>query len=142
MRFTLEEYEEIENQFVQSKAEETIVDEVEVDEELDIKFKVKEETVEQSKAFNRAIDPTEMSIVEALKLRTEERKRTLKEFNHKFASQSRIDELEREPAYKRNNVTLREGNIENTTSRLSVELDDENQVYLKSNNSFLHDNVD
>ena len=98
--------------------------------------------VEQSKAFNRAIDPTEMSIVEALKLRTEERKRTLKEFNHKFASQSRIDELEREPAYKRNNVTLREGNIENTTSRLSVELDDENQVYLKSNNSFLHDNVD
>lgn len=142
VRFTLEEYEEIENQFVQSKAEETIVDEVEVDEELDIKFKVKEETVEQSKAFNRAIDPTEMSIVEALKLRTEERKRTLKEFNHKFASQSRIDELEREPAYKRNNVTLREGNIENTTSRLSVELDDENQVYLKSNNSFLHDNVD
>lgn len=142
VRFTLEEYEEIENQFVQSKAEETIVDEVEIDEELDIKFKVKEETVEQSKAFNRAIDPTEMSIVEALKLRTEERKRTLKEFNHKFASQSRIDELEREPAYKRNNVTLREGNIENTTSRLSVELDDENQVYLKSNNSFLHDNVD
>ena len=142
VRFTLEEYEEIENQFVQSKAEETIVDEVEVDEELDIKFKVKEETVEQSKAFNRAIDPTEMSIVEALKLRTEERKRTLKEFNHKFASQSRIDELEREPAYKRNNVILREGNIENTTSRLSVELDDENQVYLKSNNSFLHENVD
>lgn len=142
VRFTLEEYEEIENQFVQSKAEETIVDEVEVDEELDIKFKVKEETVEQSKAFNGAIDPTEMSIVEALKLRTEERKRTLKEFNHKFASQSRIDELEREPAYKRNNVILREGNIENTTSRLSVELDDENQVYLKSNNSFLHDNVD
>lgn len=142
VRFTLEEYEEIENQFVQSKAEETIVDEVEVDEELDIKFKVKQETVEQSKAFNGAIDPTEMSIVEALKLRTEERKRTLKEFNHKFASQSRIDELEREPAYKRNNVILREGNIENTTSRLSVELDDENQVYLKSNNSFLHDNVD
>ena len=142
VRFILEEYEEIENQFVQSKAEETIVDEVEVDEELDIKFKVKEETVEQSKAFNGAIDPTEMSIVEALKLRTEERKRTLKEFNHKFASQSRIDELEREPAYKRNNVILREGNIENTTSRLSVELDDENQVYLKSNNSFLHDNVD
>jgi cell division protein FtsZ len=142
VRFTLEEFEEIENQFVQSKAEETIVDEVEVDEELDIKFKVKEETVEQSKAFNGAIDPTEMSIVEALKLRTEERKRTLKEFNHKFASQSRIDELEREPAYKRNNVILREGNIENTTSRLSVELDDENQVYLKSNNSFLHDNVD
>lgn len=139
IRFTLEEYEEVETKIAASAPVETILEES--DEDLNIQLKTKEEVV-QSASTSVELDPTEMTIDEALRLRTEERKRTLKEFNHKFSSYSKIDELEREPAYKRNNVSLNERTSENSGSRVSVETDEDNQVHLRSNNSFLHDNVD
>jgi cell division protein FtsZ len=44
----------------------------------------------------------EMTIEETLKLRADERRKKLKEFNYKFHNNvSKIDEYEREPAYKR-----------------------------------------
>jgi cell division protein FtsZ len=43
-----------------------------------------------------------MTIEETLKLRADERRKKLKEFNYKFHNNvSKIDEYEREPAYKR-----------------------------------------
>ena len=65
-------------------------------------------------------------------------KKKLKSFNYKFTT-NRIDELENEPAYKRAQVDM---NNDNSLSRLSVETDSSNETRIRTNNSFLHDNVD
>jgi hypothetical protein len=49
----------------------------------------------------------EMTIEETLKLRADERRKKLKEFNYKFHNNvSKIDEYEREPAYKRLGIEI------------------------------------
>ena len=89
------------------------------------------------------ISPMEMTIEETLKLRADERRRKLKEFNYKFHNNpSRVDELEREPAYKRLGVDLTENQNLNNNSRMSLGTDSNDDIQLRSNNSFLHDNVD
>ncbi|MBT8257602.1 MAG: cell division protein FtsZ [Bacteroidia bacterium] len=89
------------------------------------------------------IDPINSPISELLKARANERRQKMKEFNYKF-NNAKIDDMEKEPAYKRQGVDLDEvqHSSENNASRLSVELDDNDDVQLRSNNSFLHDNVD
>ena len=67
----------------------------------------------------------------------------MKEFNYKFNnSASRVNELEREPAYKRMGVDLNSAPVDNSKSRMSLGLDSNDDIQLRSNNSFLHDNVD
>ena len=87
--------------------------------------------------------PLEMSIEDTLKLRADERKRKMKEFNHKFNNNAQIDEFERVPAYKRMgfDVTSTPNNTSNQ-SRMSLGIDSNDDIQLRSNNSFLHDNVD
>ncbi len=53
----------------------------------------------------------------------------------------RIDELEKQPAFKRKGLDLEEDTSE-TPSRTSLETDSNDEIQLRSNNSFLHDNVD
>ena len=67
----------------------------------------------------------------------------MKEFNYKF-NNAKIDDIEREPAYKRQGVDLNEiqHSSEVNSSRMSVGLDDNDDIQLRNNNSFLHDNVD
>ena len=52
--------------------------------------------------------------------------------------------FEKEPAYKRKGVNLDDAqhSSETNTSRLSLGTDDNDDIQLRSNNSFLHDNVD
>ena len=84
----------------------------------------------------------ETSINDILRERAEERKRKMKEFNHKFnTATNQINDLEKEPAYKRMGVDLTQNNASNV-SRTSVSADRNNDLQLRSNNSFLHDNVD
>ena len=84
----------------------------------------------------------EMTIEETLRLRADERRSKLKEFNYKFHNNpSRIEELEKEPAYKRLGLDLSEKPISNV-SRISLGVDSNDDIQLRSNNSFLHDNVD
>jgi len=67
----------------------------------------------------------------------------MKGFNYKFSDQmnKNIDDLEREPAFKRLGleIDLVDRSISNLKTPLSIEDD---TIQLKSNNSFLHDNVD
>jgi cell division protein FtsZ len=85
----------------------------------------------------------EMTIEETLRLRAEERRRKMKEFNYKFHnSSSRVDEFEKEPAYKRMGIDLNDSRVDNSKSRLSLGTDSNDDLQLRSNNSFLHDNVD
>ena len=66
----------------------------------------------------------------------------MKGFNYKFNDQlnKNIDEIERQPAYKRLGVDLdTNAAISKTKTTIKKDADD---LGLKSNNSFLHDNVD
>jgi cell division protein FtsZ len=53
-----------------------------------------------------------------------------------------VEEYEKEPAYKRSGVDLSNPQTNNANSRISLGTDSNNDNQLRSNNSFLHDNVD
>jgi|TARA_B110000444_G_scaffold45848_1_gene41759 cell division protein FtsZ len=89
----------------------------------------------------RVFNPINSSIAEGLAKRTEARKIKLKEYNYNFSKAKRISEMENEPAFKRAGVDLNE--FESTkASRTSVSEDSNGEINLRTNNSFLHDNVD
>jgi len=147
IKYSLEEYMEIENDLLASKPVEAKVEEVApIDFELDIQLKqVAEPTVPVYATHSSSDDlsPVDMSIEEILKVRADERRMKLKEFNYKFHNNpSRVDELEKEPAYKRLGVDLTENQNQNNNSRMSLGTDSNDDIQLRSNNSFLHDNVD
>ncbi len=143
IKYSLEEYMEVENDLLASKPVEKVVEDV-VPEELNITLKSRADFASQPDfATTSEVSPMELTIEETLRLRAEERRKKLKEFNYKFHNNvSRIDELEKEPAYKRLGIDLSNSQSNNTNSRISVGTDSNNDLQLRSNNSFLHDNVD
>jgi cell division protein FtsZ len=138
VKYSLEEYLEKENELVEAKPK---MEAEPVQPELDITVKTSQEEKTETPIYE-GTDLTQLTIEETLKLRAEERKRKMKEFNYKFNSNSRIDEIEREPAYKRMGVDLDSTDHNNSKSRMSLGTDSNDDVQLRSNNSFLHDNVD
>ena len=52
-----------------------------------------------------------------------------------------IDDIEKQPAYKRMGIELEDADTNTNISRTSINIDDDD-IDLRSNNSFLHDNVD
>ncbi len=98
---------------------------------------------ETEQVIQEEIDPMNSPISELLIARADERRRKMKDFNYKF-NNAKIDEIEKEPAYKRQGVNLEDAqhSSETSASRMSVGTDDNDDIQLRSNNSFLHDNVD
>ncbi|WP_264548998.1 cell division protein FtsZ [Flavobacterium sp. N2820] len=140
IKYSLEDYLEKENELVASKPIEVVAEPV--DEELNFTMKKEVEKLENNIQFD-AVSPLEMSIEETLKFRAEERKRKMKDFNHKFNnSNAHIDEIEKEPAYKRMGIDVTSTPVNNNQSRMSLGMDSNDDIQLRSNNSFLHDNVD
>ena len=138
IKYSLEEYMEVENDFVQSKPQ---VKQEEVPAELNITMK-QVAPIEVNEVAAESVSPMDMTIEETLRFRAEERRKKLKEFNYKFHNNvTRIDELEREPAYKRLGVDLT-NQATSQNSRISVSTDSNNDLQFRSNNSYLHDNVD
>ena len=87
-------------------------------------------------------NPFEISIDETFSSNPDKRREQLKEFNYKFKHKiTRVDDMENEPAYKRMGLDINE-NIPKGSSRLSLDSDSNDDLQLRSNNSFLHDNVD
>ena len=116
--------------------------EVEVDEEMTFtKVTVKERTVTSEP--EETSDPFDSPISITLRERADERRQKMKAFNYKFNT-SKIEEIEKEPAYKRQGVNLNdvEHSSDVQSSRTTIGLDDNDEVQLRSNNSYLHDNVD
>lgn len=139
VKYSLEEYMEVENELIQSKPVAKV--EEPVDKELDLKMKVEEPKFNNT-AFEE-ISPLEMTIEQTLKKRADERRLKMKEFNYKFHNNpSRVDEFEKEPAYKRMGIDLNHTQADNSKSRMSLGTDSNDDLQLRSNNSFLHDNVD
>ncbi|MDC3354743.1 cell division protein FtsZ [Flavobacteriaceae bacterium] len=107
--------------------------------EHEIPFKMESETTEQSKAEE---DPFNQSIDETLAAQNEKRKEHLKAFNHKFMHQmQRVEDMEKQPAYKRQGMDL-DTDLPESPSRTTLDTDNNEDLQMRSNNSFLHDNVD
>lgn len=113
------------------------------EEEEEVHFELKTKTIEtnDNDFDGEEVSPLSLTIAE-LQKRAEERRKKMKGFNYKFNEQlnKNIDEIEKQPAYKRLGVDL-EPNAAISKSKTSIHADDEG-IQLKSNNSFLHDNVD
>lgn len=139
-RYSLDDYMEVEQMLKKSKPEpkkaedETIIFE---------KKTIAPEKVEQP-AQKDYSDPFDNPISEGLVARAAERRAKMKEFNYKFRNNAaHLDEIEKQPAYKRAGINLdssRPG--EEKLSRTSLGSGDNNELNFRSNNSFLHDNVD
>jgi cell division protein FtsZ len=141
VKYSLEEFMDVENKLANSKPIEAVVEEP-IAEELNITVKEVEMTSNHN-PFAEEISPMEMTIEESAKIIADERRRKLKEFNYKFHNNpSRVEELEKEPAYKRSGVDLAAPQQNNSNSRMSFGTDSNNDNQLRSNNSYLHDNVD
>ena len=85
--------------------------------------------------------PLNSSIADGLSRRTDFRKIKLKEFNYNFSKAKRISDMEKEPAFKRVGVKLKKSNS-TEKSRTILGEESEGEINLRTNNSFLHDNVD
>lgn len=140
-RYLLEDDAEL----LDSSIEGDIVNKVALDEDESIGFETKTvPSLLDEQFLGEDEDPMNSPISKLLVDRAEERKRKMKEFNYKFHNNhARIDDIEKQPAYKRMGIDLeetpaKEGNL----SRTTLSLDDNDDIQLRSNNSFLHDNVD
>lgn len=143
-RYSLDDYMELESKLTgaKSKAEEFEPKIVE-DELVFEKKSVEDSAAEPEPESIKEVDPINNSIEDMLRERADERRRKLKDFNYKFQNNlSNIDEIEKEPAYKRQGVNLDEGPKEGKISRTTLGEDNNDEIQLRSNNSFLHDNVD
>lgn len=144
IKYSLEEYMELENDLLNSKPVAKVVEEPIADE-----LKITMKNVEIEKPLSSVnhfedVSPVEMTIEETLKHRADERRRKLKEFNYKFHNNpSRVDEMEKEPAYKRLGIDVSNNSqTGNNSSRMSLGIDSNDDLQIRNNNSFLHDNVD
>ena len=140
-RYSLDDYQEVENKLNNAKPAKLVAEEIEEQEIIFEKRTVAEPNSKEEETQGEE-DPLNSPISKILSDRTEERKRKMKEFNYKFKnSPSRIDEIEKQPAYKRMGIDLNETKNEPNISRTSVNTEDD-EIELRKNNSYLHDNVD
>ena len=93
------------------------------------------------KENKKVLNPLNSSIADGLAKRTEARKIKLKEYNYNFSKAKRISEMEKEPAFKRAGIDLEDVDAVKA-SRTSISEDSNGETNLRTNNSFLHDNVD
>ena len=137
---TVFQLEEIEEETSLAKKEETSPAEIN-----EIELKVIAETPEAAvpNKLPEGSSPFDQSIRESISLQNEKRKEQLKQFNYTFNNNiNRIEEMERQPAYKRLGFDLDGPIEEQAPSTMSLDNDSNDDIQLRSNNSFLHDNVD
>jgi len=136
IRYALDDYEEIESVM-------NTTTDVKEDVDKEVVFEKKIVGSIEEDMIVEEIDPIDSPITEMLKERAAERRRKMKDFNYKF-NNAKIDDMEKIPAYKRQGVNLNEmqHSSETDLSRTGIDVDDNGEIQLRSNNSFLHDNVD
>ena len=118
---------------------ETTVAEEEI--QFELKTAAPEAKINSIQTISEEVSPLDLTISE-LQKRAEERRKKMKGFNYKFNDQlnKNIDEIERQPAYKRLGLDL-SADASISRSKTAIKTDD-SDIDFKSNNSFLHDNVD
>ena len=111
--------------------------------QFELKTSIPQSEINEIEASSEEVSPMSLTITE-LQKRAEERRQKMKGFNYKFTDQmnKNIDEIEHQPAYKRLCVNLDESSSVISKSKTTLSTDDNDDIQLKLNNSFLHDNVD
>jgi cell division protein FtsZ len=101
------------------------------------------EKEEEQEHMSSYIAPSENNFDEQLK-RSKERILKLKELSLKIKTPTGVNDLEKEPAYRRRNIKLDSTphSSENNVSRYTLSEDEDKKTEIKPNNSFLHDNAD
>jgi cell division protein FtsZ len=128
------------------KLEDDDINETETgNEDFNFKTKIKPEsktiTPQPEADENKEVDPLNASISE-LKARAAERRAKMKQFNYRFSSGQNIDEIEKQPAYKRAGIELDDNRDKNQKLSRTSLYEDGDEISFRKNNSFLHDNVD
>ena len=134
--FQLEETEPLEA--LSSPVSEGKLNDIDVEYKVVTKESVPEETtqVHDSNPFDRSID-------ESVNSENEKRKEQLKKFNYTFKNNiNRIEEMEKQPAYKRMGFDIDAAPEASGNSQMTLDTDSNEDIQFRSNNSFLHDNVD
>ena len=112
--------------------------------DIDVEYKVvtKESTPEETTKV-RDSNPFDRSIDESVNSENEKRKEQLKKFNYTFKNNiNRIEEMEKQPAYKRMGFDIDAAPEASGNSQMTLDTDSNEDIQFRSNNSFLHDNVD
>ena len=135
-------------QLEEEELEEISIPESELDfEEIDVEFKIVNQEEEQEVepvSDSSDLNPFDRSIRDSVNVENDKRKEQLKKFNYTFKNNiSRIEEMEKQPAYKRMGFDLDDATPEDDgKSQTSINTDSNDDIQFRSNNSFLHDNVD
>lgn len=145
-KYSLDDYMEVEKTMSQAKPvakqEPTQI----VEEELKLIIKTEPSEPIQSAVVKEkpaeTVDLTDLPINEVLIQNAEERKRKLHAYNYKFKSSHRLEEIEKKPAFERHGVELDDLPNESERSRTTLSTDENDEIQLRKNNSYLHDNVD
>jgi len=112
--------------------------------EIDITYKVvTKESIQEESTKARDSNPFDRSIDESVNSENEKRKEQLKKFNYTFKNNiNRIEEMEKQPAYKRMGFDIDAAPEASGNSQMTLDTDSNEDIQFRSNNSFLHDNVD
>jgi cell division protein FtsZ len=142
--FNLED--EVTNEVVAEAKEEEVVEETIVAEEApekEVKKFFLEDDIEEKTTLESEEVVDQGLTAEEQQRKAQERLNRLKDYTSKIKSPDGLADLEKEPAFKRRNVSLEdsEHSSEFKQSRFNLNFED-NETRLKDNNSFLHDNVD
>lgn len=124
-----------------SKAKETAAEEEAL--QFELKETAPQSEINEIVTESEEVSPLSLTISE-LQKRAEERRKKMKGFNYKFTDQmnKNIDEIERQPAYKRLGVDLEDKDAVISAKKTKLQSENDDDIQLNSNNSFLHDNVD
>lgn len=119
-------------------------DKIEVNEEPQMTMSSRDANAMESRKEEKVESLPEPLDEEAQLKKSQDRILKLKALSLKMKSPGGINDLEKEPAYKRRNITLDDTphSSESNVSRYTLSEDEDNKTSLKQNNSFLHDNVD
>ena len=110
---------------------------------VEYKVVTKESTPEETTTKVRDSNPFDRSIDESVNSENEKRKERLKKFNYTFKNNiNRIEEMEKQPAYKRMGFDIDAAPEASGNSQMTLDTDSNEDIQFRSNNSFLHDNVD
>ncbi|GIZ14829.1 cell division protein FtsZ [Capnocytophaga catalasegens] len=145
IRHNLEEYMQMEEMLTQATVDSYKSQQV-IQESPELQFQTR---VVANYQPSTTLEETEInpnsSYLTELKAGADNRRKKFKSFNHTFSQSSNrlIRELDEIPAYKRqgvqiNSLSENQGNV----SRLSLNFDSNDTLQIRTNNSFLHDNVD
>lgn len=139
-RYSLDDYMDFEKEMEDAKPQKNRVKEP--DEAIVFEKKtISGEEVKKQQDDNS--DPFDNPISETLIARAAERREKMKKFNYKFRNSQNLEEIQKQPAYKRAGIDLDKDNpTGKQMSRTTIENDENDEPKMRSNNSFLHDNVD